>query len=277
MRLLNAARIGDTQVAVDAYNPTGRIMRVGFDPLSYAKVDGVSVRKRAISTAPGVVVPARGAITIGGETYIVGHGAPDYWRGKPIRVSYVIQGADGLAELTSISSALAGAAPRTAYAALVFSKYMPDANDSSKYPPQYQLFLAGCEDAPADSLIRLSGVWYLVKESYISTSGLRVTLVNEVAGPAFETALFSSNTYDPVRDERTPVSGSVPVFRIKWSEHFSYMSQASETFQRGDEQVFMLKSVTAKPQDTLALSDGVWRILSVRDEGVQWCCHVRRA
>lgn len=277
MRLARAARRFDTVSVADAYNPLAPAVLCQYEPMSFAKIDGVSITKRQVSTAPEVVMPARGALLIGGKIYITGHGAPDYWKGAPIRTNYVIQGVDGLAELTSIAAALAGIAPHTAYAALVFSKYMPDANDSSKYPPQYQVFLAGCEDAPADSLISLSGVWYLVKESYISTSGLRVTLVNEVAGPAFETALFSSNTYDPVRDERTPVSGSVPVFRIKWSEHFSYMSQASETFQRGDEQVFMLKSVTAKPQDTLALSDGVWRILSVRDEGVQWCCHVRRA
>ena len=275
MRLRKAAVKFDTLVGKDAYGSATFLCQ--YEPMSFAKIDGVSVRKRQISAAPSVAMPTRGAITIDGETYLVGHGAPDYWKGKPIRVSYVIQGADALANLMPISAALANEQPVSAYAALVFSKYMPDANDSSKYPPQYQIFLAGSESAPADSLIQLSGKWYLVKESYISTSGLRVSLVNEMAEPAFEMAAFESQTYDPVFDTTAAVSTAAKVLRLKWSEHFYYLSKASDTFERGDQQIFVLKSAAPKPSDTFNLSDGVWRILAVQDEGLCWSCHVRRA
>ena len=153
---------------------------------------------------------------------------------------------------------------------------MPDADNNSKYPPQYQVFLAGTESAPSDSLIKLNSRWFLVKQSYLSTSGLRVALANELEEPTFETISFGSKTYDPITDTSGTSSSTVKILRVKWSEHFTYLSQGSENYQRGDQQIFVPKTVTPKPSDTLTLSDGVWRILSVQNEAT-WSCHARRA
>lgn len=275
MRLFQAARRNDTTEAADAYDPTVTFM-CQYDPMSFSKIDGVAVRKRTITASPAVQIPARGVITIGADNYVVGHAAPDYWMGEVIRNTYVIQGADGLANLSTIAQALAGVPVVTAYAALVFSKYMPDTADNSKYPPQYQVFVAGSESVPADSLIELNGVFFLVKQSYLSTSGLRVALANELPSPVFETINFDARTYDPVTDSYSNSSSSIKIMRVKWSEHYLYLTASSDEYTRGDIQVFMLKGVTPKPSDTLPLSDGVWRVLSVQDEGSVWSCHVRR-
>ena len=276
MRLYRAARLGDTVTATDAYGTD--TFDCGFEPMSFNKIDGVSITKRQISVAPGTVMPARSVATIDGRQYLLGHGAPDYWKGKAIRLNYVIQGADGLANLLTIGQALANSTPTTAYAALAFAKYMPaDTNDNSKFSPQYQMFLAGSENAPADSLIQLATKWFLVKQSYISTSGLRIALVNEIEDPVFETVTFGSRTYDPITDAYSSTGASVKIMRIKWSEHYTYLSIGTETYERGDQQVFMLKTATPKPSDTLTLSDGTWRILAVQDEGTRWSCHVRRS
>ncbi|HPC93127.1 MAG TPA: hypothetical protein PLJ74_12880 [Myxococcota bacterium] len=275
MRLLDAARRFDKTTATDAYSAT--TFKCQFEVLAYSKIDGVAVKKRQISTASSVTIPARRVVTIHGQTYLVGHGAPDFWNDDTIRLNYVVQGADGLANLTTIADELAGTAPGTAYAALAFAKYLPDAEDSSKYPPQYQVFLSGTESAPADSLIYLNSVWYLVKESYVSTSGLRVSLANVVDSPNFEMATFTSRVYAPLTDTYVDTPSAIKVFRIKWAEHFEYLSKATEQYERGDLTVMMLKAVTPDRPDTLTLSDGVWRILSAQDEGLTWNCHARRA
>lgn len=275
MRLLDAARRFDRTTATDAYSAA--TFKCQFEVLAYSKIDGVAVKKRQISTASSVTIPARRVVTIHGQTYLVGHGAPDFWNDDTIRLNYVVQGADGLANLTTIADELAGAAPGTAYAALAFAKYLPDAEDSSKYPPQYQVFLSGTESAPADSLVYLNSVWYLVKESYVSTSGLRVSLANVVESPNFEMATFTSRVYAPLTDTYVDTPSAIKVFRIKWAEHFEYLSKATEQYERGDLTVMMLKAVTPDPPDTLTLSDGVWRILSAQDEGLTWNCHARRA
>lgn len=278
MRLSKAANKFNNLVVADAYTPA-TTLKVQFDPMSFTKIEGVSIRKRQVSAAPDVTMPARGVINIDGQNYLVGHAAPDYWKGQVIRNTYVIQGADGLANLHSIASALNNTAGAQAYAALAFSKYMPEAADNSKYPPQYQVFLAGSESAPADSLVQLNSTWYLVKQSYLSTSGLRIALANELAEPSFETVNFGARTYDPVTDTYSSTSTSVKVLRVKWSEHYNYLSKASEDYQRGDMQVMVLKLAmpAAKPSDTLALSDGSWKVLSVQDEGTVLSLHVRRA
>lgn len=276
MRLYDAARMADDTVATDAYGTATFLCQ--YEPLSYAKIDGVAVKKRTISTAPTATIPTRGAITIDGQTYLIGHGAPDYWRGETIRVNYVIQGADGLADLTSVADALAGNLPVQAYAALVFNRYVPDSDTSGKYPPQYQIFTDGNENVPGDSLVTIGGATFLVKESYVSNSGLRVALVNELAMPAFESATHNVSVYDPITDTRVETPSAVQVLRVKWQEHFNYLSKASETYERGDLQVFVLQSAaTPKPSDTLTLSDGVWRILAAQAEGLLWSLHVRRA
>ena len=275
MRLYAAARMADTETATDAYGTD--TFKCQFEPMSFSKIDGVSVKKRSISVAPTVTLPSRGALTIDGQVYLFGHPAPDYWKGEVIRQTVIVQGADGLANLRTIGEALAGAAPRQAYAAVVFSKYMPEAADNSRYPPQYQTFLAGSELVPADSLIELDGSYFLVKQSYLSTSGLRIALTNIVDEPCFETITFGSRTYDPLTDSWSSAGSPVNVFRVKWSESFTYLSKSSETCERGDIMVFMLKTHTPKPSDLLALSDGPWRVLAVADEGATWRCHVRRS
>ena len=274
MKLSNIANKFNTTVATDSYGTSTFMCQL--EPLSLFKVDGVAVKKRSLSTAPDVVIPPRGVIKIEDDNYLVGTGTPDLWMGSVIRRNYVIQGADGIASLTSIANKLAGTAPAQAYAALLFSRYLPESADSSKYPPQYQIFLAGTESAPADSLVTLDGKWYLVKESYVSTSGLRIVMANMLAEPIFETASFGAKTYDPITDSYSGASTATPIMRVKWQEHFSYLSIGSTTYQRGDVQVLMGKAVTPKTSDVLTLSDGVWRILAVLDDGAQWSLHVRR-
>jgi hypothetical protein len=275
MNLEKVARRFDTTIATDAYSTATFLCQ--FEVLSYSKIDGVAVKKRTISTAENITVPARRVVDIGGQKYLLGTPAPDYWDNGTIRLNFVIQGADGLADLTTIAAELAGTPPATAYAALAFAKYLPDAEDSSRYPPQYQVFLSGTESAPADSLVKLNSVWYLIKESYISTSGLRVSLANAIDSPNFETATFSSRVYNPVTDTHTTTNTTMKIFRVKWSEHFRYLSKASEQYERGDQQVFTLKSVTPDPPDNFVLSDGTWKVVSSQDEGLTWSCHVRRA
>lgn len=274
MKLAAAAKLGNTTVATDAYGTDTFLCQ--FEPMSFSKIDGVSILKRQISLAPDVILPARGAINIDGQVYLASHMAPDFWNNQVIRNTVIIQGADGLANLTSIGNALLNVAPATAYAALVFSRYIPESADSSKYPPQYQVFFAGMESAPANTLIQLGATWYLIKESYVSTSGLRIALANTLDEPAFETISFGDQVYNPLTDSLTGTPISVKILRVKWQEHFEYLSKGSETYERGDQQVFTPKSITPTPPDTLTLSDGTWRILAVQDETTYWSCHVRR-
>lgn len=277
MRLSRAANRFNDMIAADAYAPTTTTFPVQFEALSFSKIDGVAIKKRQISIAPDIVIPNRGAITIDGQVYLVGHTAPDYWKGRMIRQTVIIQGADGLAVVSSITEALGNSPGVSAYAASAFSKYNTDMRESSAYHPEYQLFFAGSESLSEGTLVSLNGDWFLVKEAYHSTSGLLVGLADKLPGTVFETVTVNSNTYDPVLDAYTTSAASAKVMRVRWKESFEYLTAAQEDYVRGDETVFVLQSAfDAKPSDTLALSDGDWRVISVVDQGAVLALHARR-
>ena len=276
MKLHNIARRFDKTVAVDAYNPATSF-RCQLSPVALYKVDATAIRRREMSTAPDVVIPPRKTIQINNDVFLVGEDSPDQWNGSEIRNNYVLQGADFLANIYSLQQALANTAPSTAWCSLDFNKNMSDERQGSEYLSQYNIFFAGGEVVPTNSLINNGSRWFLVRQSYTSVSGLVVTLSNEIENPAFETVTFSTISYDPVTDMKVPVSNSVRALRIRWTEWFQYLSAASVQFERGDMRLFVLKTdVTAEAGDEITMSDGVWCVLSVLDEGAAWNCHVRR-
>jgi hypothetical protein len=278
MRLKKAATRFDKTKAEDAYNSA-----VGFmcqlAPLDLYKIDGTAVKRRQMSTGTDITMPPRSVIRIDGQPYLVGSDSPDFWRGERIRNNYVLQGADHTANLYSIAQALANTAPATAYASLDFNKNMTDERDSSEYHSQYNIFFGGGEPVLEGGLINIGSRWFYVKNAYISVSGLLVTLTSELDPPLFETINYGSRTYVPATDTYTATTTSVKVMRVRWQEHFSRLSKSTEKHENGDAQLFVLKSAmaTAKPSDTLALSDGTWRVLAVQDEGTVLSLHVRRA
>ena len=274
MKLHTAARRFDRTPAADAYTPATTFL-CQLAPLDLYKIDATAVKRREMSCAPSVTIPTRQAITIDGQVFLVGDGSSDQWEGTKIRTNYVLQGADHLASLTTIAAALANTAATSAYASLDFSKFQSDSRESADYLPQYQIFIASAETKP--ELIQAGGVWYLVKEGYLSVSGLQSLLTNELRDPVFETITYGARTYAPVTDTWSGTTSSVKIFRVRWTEHFRYLTKASENYERGDMQVFVLKSaLTPKVSDKLTLSDGAWTVLSIQDEGLTWSLHVRR-
>lgn len=277
MKLANVAKRFDKTVAADAYNPV-TTFKCQLAPLDLFRIEGTAVKKRQLTTAPDVVIPARRTISIDGDVYLIGDDSADHWRNQRIRNNYVLQGADFIASVYTVAQALNNDAPLTAWAALNFNKNQTDERQNSDYHSQYNIYFANGETAPADSLITDGTRWFLIRQSYTSVSGLVVTLANEINAPAFETISFKTRTYVPATDSYTEVSTNVKLLRIRWTEWFEYLSAGTAKFVSGDMMVTVLKSaITPKAGDTLALSDGNWKVIAVQDDAPVWSVHVRRA
>jgi hypothetical protein len=246
--------------------------------MNFSKIDGVAVRKRQISISPDVVVPARGTITINGETFLAGHAAPDYWDNTVIRQTLIIQGADGVSAILTLAEALGVSPGVSAYAATVFSKYGTDERTSSEFFPQYQIFFAGSETVAAGYLVHLDDRWFHIKEAYHSASGLIIALGNKFDSSSFEIATITTKNYAPVSDTYTGPSTTAKVLRFRRAESFDRVTTAQENNEQGDETVHVLKSAwpLVKQSDTLTLSDGPWRVLAVEDKGLTMSLHTRR-
>lgn len=276
MRLKTAARRFDTSVMLDGYTGV-EVGRCQLSPVDYFKLDGASLRVRAITVSPDVEIPSRRCIQIGDERYIVGGAAIDHWRGSPIRANYTLHQTPGLATVKTIAEALADAPGHTLYASRLWNKDVADLQTSSNYFNDYHIFFASTENINTYDLIWIDGHWHICHSVHPSLSGFADAVSHEILGTVFETVSFGSQTYDPITDSYSGTPVTVKVLRVRWQEHFAYLNAAQETYQRGDETIFVLKTVTPKPSDTLALSDGSWRVLHVADQGTHWSLHARRA
>lgn len=280
MRLRDVAGFFDKTLAKDAYNPLTRFL-CQLEPFDYVKIDGASVKRRVMSTVPGVNIPARGVIDIGGQRYLVGDSSQDHWEGGPVRNRYVLQGADSLATVTTIEETLGGTTGTSAYVSVEFNKYATDERDSSTYHPQYHIYFSGSEAVSDGDIITITAYgitrYYLVRNANRTMAGLVDALSNHLEDPVIDAAGFSHKTYDPITDTYTDASSSVRCLRVRWQDHFRYLTQSSTSYERGDIQLLVPTSVTPEAGDTVTLSDGVWRVLSVVSGAGYWSLHMRRS
>lgn len=275
MELSTASAYFDRTIAVDAYNPRTKF-KCQIEPLDMYRTEGTRIKVRNMSTAPGVATPARGVIRIDSQPYLVSDSSSDHWEGRAIRKRYVIQGADYVVEIRTIAQALAGTAGTSAYASIDFNKYGTDERDSSDYHPQYHIFFSGTETVPENAILTSGGNAYLVRNSYRTPAGLTDALSNGLDDP-FVSVTFKSRTYVPVTDTYTETSSTVSGILIRWQDHFLYLSQGSEKYERGDGQLLVPASIVVKSNDTIELRGSVWRVLSAVEHADFTSLHVRRA
>lgn len=277
MRLHKAASFFDDSVLYDAYANT-LIGNGQLDPTDIFKLDGASVRRRVISVNPDVILPTRRAVRLGADVYLIGEPSTDEWNGTPIRTKYVLHQTPGMATVKTLVEALADAAGTTMYASREWNKDVADLKTSSDYFNDYHIFVANTEVATQGSLIFIDGQWHYCHAVHPSLSGFTDLVSHEIIGTVFETVLVTGTTYDPVADSYSGSDTSVKILRMRWQERFEYLTLAQEEYVRGDETVVILKASlpNLKPSDTLALSDGAWRVLAVHDDGATLTAHVRR-
>lgn len=276
MDLKKAARFFDRTDARDAYNHA-RKFKCQIEPLDLYRMDGARVKVRGMETAPGVKIPERRAIYVDGQVYLVSDMSADQWGGERIRQRFVIQGADRVIQIKTIAEELAGSTGTQAFAAIDFNKYSTDERDSSEYHPQYHIYVAPGEPVAENCIISTVDTFYLVRNAHLATSGLRDALCNQIDGPVIDAATFTSRAYDPVTDTYAEATSTVRCIRIRWQDHFMYLSPASEKFERGDMMILLPSSVVVASGDEVTLNDGVWRSRAVVEYPDYKQVHVRRA
>lgn len=277
MRLHRAATRFDDSVLYDAYTETF-VGKGQLDPTDIFKLDGASVRRRVISVAPGVVLPTRRAVRLGADVYLIGEPSTDEWRGTPIRTKYVLHQTPSMATIKTFAEALADLPGRTMYASREWNKDVPDMQASSDYFNDYHVFVSHTEQVSMYDLVYVDNQWHICHAVHPSLSGFTDAVCHEILGPVFETATVTSNLYDPLTDSYAGADVSVKLLRMRWQEQYKYLTQAQEDYKRGDETVVVLKSAwpMVSPSDSLQLSDGEWRVLSVVDKGTTLALHTRR-
>lgn len=240
--------------------------------------DSEVAQRRVLSTGPDVVLPARRAIRVFDEVYLVGTPHTDTFRGMPIRKGYPASLADGLATLKSLGSLCTGQSGTTAYAGKAWLKDDAFTQQDSHLNPKHMFYLSVAETVSPGMTITLNGLMAVVRAVFDAPSGLRVAISDEMMAPNVETAGLEVRVFDPVLNQSTATTTSVTAVRMRWQSLFKYENTTTPAFAPGDQQVAVAKSVvTPTPGSVFILSDGRWTVASLEDNNDTWLCKVSRA
>lgn len=277
MRLHKAATRFDKSILYDAYTST-RVGKGQLDPTDIYKLDGAAVTRRVISVDPATILPTRLAVRLGADIYLIGSPSTDEWNGLPIRTKYILHQANSLATIKTFAEALANLPGRSAYASREWNKDIPDPKVSSTYFNDYHIFIAHTEPVQQYDLIFIDNQWHICHAVHPSLSGFTDAVSHEIIGVGFETVTTTTETYNPTTDTYSGVTTSATMLRLRWQENFRFLTQAQENYEQGDEIAMVLKSAwpAVKPSDKVIFSDGEWRVLAARDEGLTFNLHIRR-
>lgn len=274
MKLKSVSKFFDKTKAVDAYNARYSF-KCQVEPLDMYRTEGTRIKIRNMSTAPEVTIPARRVIKIDDQAYIVSDSSLDHWSGEAIRSRYVLQGADHVVEIRTVAQVLEDLPGVQAFASIDFNKYGTDERDSSEYHPQYHIYF-GKEEVGEDALIHSIDSNYLVKNSYLTPAGIVDALANELDDPVVQVTVSTGRSYNPVTDSYTASTTTVRAVRVRWQEQFSYLTQGSTKYERGDAQLFVLPAVQAKAGDIVSIGSEDFKVLSYLDKGGYRSLHIRR-
>lgn len=277
MRLADVANHFDNMPCLDGYNPSTPLFYGQFGVYDDSMRDGLTVERRILSVAPGTTPPAHRVVQSMNKRWVMGDYAPDHYTSYEIRHKYIAHQADGLATVKTIAETLAAQAGRAVYMGMVYVKSAREIEVSSGRFEEYNAYCSITESIPERTMIQLNGAWHLVRTSFRSAAGFRVSSVSELETYPIETATLKARTFNPVTEGYAETSSTVTAIRVRWQDAFEYLMKSSEPYLRGDLQCFLAKSVAVKAEDSLTLSDGVWKVLTVLDEGTYWSLHVRRA
>lgn len=275
-RLYRAARRFDKTPCKDAY--TGFLSFYG-QLLAWDKStrDSESAQRRVISAAPETVRPPRGVVSVGSEVYILGKPHTDTFQGEALRVGFPSVLADGLMTVRTLEQVCKGQPGYQTYASKAWVKNDAFTEQSSHLNPKHHVHYSADENIGQDLVLSLSGINMVVRTVVAGTSGVMVATADQMQSDAIQAATVASRVYDPVTEDTTQTTVSTTVVRMRWQSLFSYGSDAAPTFNPGDIQIAIDKSVaTVKPGHLVTMADGDWLIDSVVSLSGIWLCKAKR-
>ena len=277
MRLDRAARRFDKMECRDAY--TGALAFLGQLSLyDDSKRDSTASERRVISTSSSVSVPPRRVVEAAGTRFILGHRAPDSYRGSVHRVGIMAHEATELVTYQTPGQVCRGEPGIAAWCGRSWVKNSADNGDSSELVPMHDFHFSTSETIPERFILSVGSERHIVRQSRISQMSTRLCLAEQIPEPSLETIMVpTSGTWNPVTETMSGTSVSARVLRLRWQSLYAYRTQTAEDFGLMDQVAIVAKSVvTPKPGATLNFSDGKWQIESVVDGYDVWACRVSR-
>lgn len=276
MRLKAAAKFFDDTPVYDGY--TGEYLwQCQFSSFNDANAVGSTSTRRILSIAPGLELPARRALKIFDDTWLVGDGNPDSWKGEQIRQSFNMKKSNASVALLTPAEACLAEDGFLAYSQAIYFKDSINSLNNADYDPFWNYFFAPDEPVAKGTFIRNGNKLLRVRSCYLPLEDLLIGQSDEVdAGPL--DAEFETGAYIPLTDSYAAASVLTKVVMMDFTKAYSYLTQASDRVAAGDMNA-LVPSAAVNPTigQTVDISSVAWRILSKDVERDCWLLHLRKA
>lgn len=288
MDLADVASYFDDIPVRDAYTNALLPYEVQFSTFNETDPDGSVSNSRTISMASSVALPARGVLTLMGETWIVGQTSQDGFQGSAIRKQAPMRRVTDLFTLRTPAQAVAQSGGLTAYGRKDYLMDKVDSGTSADYYPFYNVFFAGSELAPARGVFfQAPGVLLRCRSTYTAKDGMLCAQADLVDASARTYADFGGTTYDPVTESYGPSTDRRDVLALLPHQLYLKTGKSSHSFDPGDLTLLVGVSGTVTPGQRLSLhldplpwlgtsGSAQYQVLSKTLEVDAWNLHVRR-
>lgn len=274
MRLKDAARrFNDTQ-AYDSYTGDPEFI-CQFSSFDDKSADGATARRRVLNVPESVTIPTRRSVSLYGQNWLVGAGAPDSFAGSTVRVQYGMKRATDLASIASPSGVLSS----TGTPAYVHKRYYRDNLDTrteSDNQTAWNVFLAPVETVVVGMFI-VTDALLRVRNLYLPVEGLRVAQCDDMGPTSIATAGFTENgVYNPLTDSYAGVTITTSVIVIDYARLYQLTTKADAIYEPGDVSVLVRQAAATPVTGSRFTMNGfTWRVLSVQAELDSWLLHAR--
>lgn len=208
MKLANAAKYFDRVSMADAYTGTAMPYKVQFSTFDETDPDGSVARRRTLSMAPGLTLPARRVASLLGEIWLLGEPSSDAVFDRAIRQTVPMRRVTNLAQALTPGQVVAASTGLAIYGRLEQMKNTVDTATSSDYLPFFTLALAGADFKNLNSgwaqipgFFRIEdGTLFRCRTSYPAEDGMTVVEADLIDRYGLTQAQVTTGAYDPVTD-----------------------------------------------------------------------------
>jgi hypothetical protein len=276
MKFSNVSKVFDTIETFDAYS--GRyLFKSQPDSFETSNPEGSVARRRVLSVAPGLVMPARRVIRLLNELWIVGAGSSDGMFGRNVRDSYWMRKATDFATIRTPGQAALGTGGFTTYCMREYLKDTIDASTSADYYAQYETHFSITELVTRGGYIVTPTKLFRVRAARDDVAGFLMASTDELGLESLVTATFTSSSYSPATDTNTTTNTAVPALIINRARLYRLETQDDARYLSGDHTLLVAKSsITPEPGWEITVDGRPWRIEQVTTEQDAWSLHIRR-
>lgn len=238
---------------------------------------GATARRRTMRTVPETVPPARRAVRIYDDFWLVGNANLDSFEGEGVRRSYGLKKSTGLMALLSPAQACLVAAGTVMHAQKEFYRDTVNPTTESETDIMWNIFCPFNEAVVKGSFLRQGSQLFRVRSAYTTVDEYIVAESDEFDSDAAQTAKFISNGgRDLVTDKPPVIDVDVPVIQFDDAKFFRFADEVEATRKPGDRVVFTPAAALAVVPGAKFLMLGKrWQVMSVTPEFDALALHAR--